>query len=114
MAWDECVELQCSAKELWVGRVLGTLSALSRFELGIFDGTRAVGAAVIAPDHDVHVGPCMSVLAQYVMPEYRNKFISLRLMRACLALTNKSAFNVLAYTHRLGPWKYSTTYRKVK
>jgi GNAT superfamily N-acetyltransferase len=114
-AWDECIELQVSPKEVWVGRSLIALSALERFEVAAVHGSEVVGAIVLARDPwDVHVGPCMSVFAQYVLPEYRNAGVSPRMMREALRIARDSRVDVLAFTHRKAPWRYQTIYRRIK
>ena len=113
-AWDECIELQVQSKDCWVGKALLALSALDRYEVAVMHGTHVVGAVVVAPDQwDAHVGPCMSVFAQYVLPEYRNAGVSLALMREAVRITRASGVHVLAFTHRKAPWRYETIYRRV-
>ena len=113
-AYDECVELQQQSKDEWIGRALLSLQEMDRFELAAIHGARTVGGIVLAHDPwDVHVGPCMSVFAQYVLPEYRNQGISPRLMREVLRIAKGSGVSTLAYTHREGPWRYSTLYRSI-
>lgn len=114
-AWGECIELQSTTESEWIGRSLLMLQGLDRYEVGIFrpDGY-VVGGAVIAHDPwDTHVGPCMSVFTQYVLPEYRNRGISLKLMREALRITRLSEHTTLAFTHRKGDWRYETIYRRV-
>ena len=55
----------------------------------------------------------MSVFAQYVLPEFRHQGVSARMMREALRIAKKSGVPVLAFTHRKGPWRYETIYRKV-
>jgi len=99
----------------WIGRSLLMLQGLDRYEIGVLtpDGI-PVGGLVLARDEwDAHVGSCMSVFAQYVIPEYRNKGVSVMLMREALKLTRASGESTLAFTHRKGPWRYETIYRRV-
>ena len=114
-AWHEFIELQTSTEDEWVGRSLLMLQGLDRYELGIFrpDGLVIAAAIVAYDDWDAHVGPCMSVFAQYVLPDYRNRGISLKLMREAIRITRDSEYNTLAYTHRKGDWRYETIYRRV-
>lgn len=114
-AWDECAELQQSSKDEWVGRALLSLQGLDRTELAAFYGTEFAGGLTLAPDPwDVHVGPCLSVFAQYILPEYRLKGISPRLMREAMRIAKQSGASTLAFTHRQGPWRYETLYRRIK
>lgn len=113
-AWDECIELQVRSQLVWVGDAILALSALERYEVAVMLDGLPIGAAVLANDPwDAHVGPCMSVFAQYVLPEYRNRGLSLALMRECIRIARKSGAGVLAYTHRVAPWRYETTYRRL-
>lgn len=114
-AWDECIELQVSTKAEWLGRSLIAMSSLERFEIAAVHGTDVVGGLVLASDPwDAHVGPCMSVFAQYVLPEYRNVGISRMLMREAYRIASCSCVRVLAFTHRKAPWRYETIYRRIR
>lgn len=114
-AYEECVELQQQSKSEWVGRSILSLQEMDRVELAAFADESFAGGLVLAHDPwDVHVGPCMSVFAQYVLPEHRLKGISPRLMRTAFRIAKDSGMSTLAYTHRLGPWRYETTYRSIK
>jgi GNAT superfamily N-acetyltransferase len=113
-AWDECLELQVVDKEAWVASALHRLTLFDwRYEIGMHNGLHTVGGIVLAPDDDIHVGPCLSVFAQYVMPEYRNRGVSLRCMRLAERAAKDLGYNTLAYTHRLGDWRYETIYRRL-
>jgi GNAT superfamily N-acetyltransferase len=113
-AWHECEELQVRSRLVWVGSAILGLSQLERFEVAVMLDGEPIGAAVLARDPwDVHVGPCMSVFAQYVLPEYRNRGLSLALMRECIRTAREHGAGVLAYTHRTAPWRYETTYRRI-
>lgn len=115
-AWDECDELKVQDKDTWVARTILSLESLDRVEIGMFCTAKsdAVGGLVLAPDPwDAHVGPCVSVFAQYVLPEYRNKGISFRMMREAIKTAVGLRAGVLAFTHRLGPWRYETIYRRL-
>ena len=113
-AWDEFLELQVLDKETWVANTLSRLSLLPwRFEIGMHNGDQAVGGIILGPDEDIHVGPCLSVYAQYVLPEYRNRGTSLRCMRLAEQAAITYGYTVLAYTHRVRDWRYETIYRRL-
>lgn len=114
-AWDECDELRCQPKDVWVSRSLLILQEMDRYELGVLDGSgNTLGGILLAHDPwDVHVGPCMSVFSQYVLPEHRNAGISPMLMRAAIKIAKKELVTTLAFTHRKGPWRYETIYRRL-
>lgn len=113
-SWDECVELQEQPKEIWIGQSLIAFQQMKRWELAFFIAQNFAGAIILAHDMDCHVGKCMSVCSQYVKPEYRNLGISQKLMRAGIRIARSEGARVLAFTHRQGPWRYSTIYHKLK
>lgn len=113
-AWDECVELQVTPKEEWIGRALLSLQSLERYEVAVIAHSEVVGGLIIAHDPwDAHVGPCISVFSQYVMPEFRHTGVSNRCMREAVRIAKQSGAKVLAFTHRKGPWRYCTIYRRI-
>ena len=113
-AWDECIESQGMDKEAWVRRTLCTIASFPRYELGFYDGDTPVGGVTLTVDYDPHVGECLTVMSQYVLPEYRNAGISLRCMRECIVLAKRLGHDMLAYTHRQRDWVYTTTYKRIK
>lgn len=114
-AWDECIELQQTARQQWVGNTLRWFREVDRHEVYAFVGGTPVGTLVYAYDPwEVHVGPALVVATQYVLPEYRNKGISGRMMREMLREAKGAGVPTLAFTHRTGPWEYKTIYRRVK
>lgn len=94
---------------------MAILESVDRWEIGLWDTHNhfSVGGLVLAYDSDIHVGDCMSVISQYVLPEYRNQRISTQCMREAVRIAVMQRFNVLAYTHRLGDWRYETIYKRI-
>lgn len=72
-----------------------------------------VGILILTEDDDMHVGRCLSVQWQYVLPEYRNAGIARRFMRTAIQLAQQEGYPVLAYSHRVGPGEYSIKYRRI-
>lgn len=113
-AWDEFPELQVTPKDEWIGRNLLSLQSMDRWELGVHIRGEVIGGIALADDPwDAHVGPCVSVFAQYVMPEYRLQQVSALLMRTALRIARDSGHRVIAFTHRKGDWRYETIYRSI-
>lgn len=112
-AWDECIESQGMDKEAWVARTLRLITSVPRYEMGFYDGDTPVGGISLTIDYDPHVGECLCVMSQYVLPEYRNKGISLRCMRECVRLAKRLEHTMLAFTHRQRDWVYTTTYKRI-
>lgn len=112
-AWDECIELQCNPKDVWVGRALLSLADQHRWELIAFDGAECLGGIVVVQELDIHVGQCLSVVAQYVLPEHRLTGVSPQLMRGAMRIAREAGAPTFAFTHRKGPWRYETIYRSL-
>lgn len=72
-----------------------------------------VGILILTEDDDMHVGRCLSVQWQYVLPEYRNAGIAHQFMRTAIQLARQEGYPVLAYSHRVGPGEYSIKYRRI-
>jgi len=82
--------------------------------LGVTNGSELLGGLYLVIDNaDPHVGRCMTVAFQYVLPEYRNAGVSRMMMVRAIELTKEYNCAVLAYTHRLGDWRYETVYKRV-
>ena len=113
-AWDECIELHGMDKEAWVERTLSIIQSVPRYEIGFYLDGKPIGGVTLTVDYDPHVGECLCVMSQYVLPEHRNAGISMRCMRECIKLAKRLDHTMLAYTHRQRDWVYTTTYRKIK
>jgi len=114
VAWEECIESHGMNKEAWTTSALNMIENVPRYEMGFYVDGKPVGGITLTIDHDPHVGECLCVMSQYVLPEYRNNGISLRCMRECIKLAKRLGHDMLAYTHRQRDWVYTTTYRKIK
>lgn len=112
-AWDEFIELQVMDKEAWVRMSIESITERPRYELLMVHGDTQTGGCIITWDTDGHVGDCMAVMFNYVLPEYRRGRIGYELYRAAVALTRSNHIGILAYTHRVRDWEYVTKYRKV-
>lgn len=73
---------------------------------------RLVGCAVLVPDEDLHVGRSLSVMWNYVSPDYRGS-IGRQFMRLAVQVAKQWGFPVLSYSHRKGVGKYAITYRRL-
>ena len=112
-AWDEFIELGVVDKIAWVGNALAMHMTVPRYDIGVFVQDKVVGGLCLAADDDPHVGTCLTVISNYVLPEYRG-LVGARCFRECLRVAKRSGYPVLAYTHRLKDWEYKTIYRKLK
>ncbi len=112
-AWDECAEAHIMDKFAWMERAMNSVQMVARYEFhAILDG-RVVGAMVVAEEaDDPHVGCCLSVLYNYILPEYRDIGIAGHFLRGAMRLAKSLGYPVLAYTHRVGAGRYLTTYRR--
>jgi len=97
-----------------VHRVVTSLSEFDRTEIVCTDNGVVVGGAVIVLDDDQHVGPCLSLQWQYVLPAYRNKRLGRYFVRELLRQAGWAGIKNVCYTHRTGVGKYTLTYREVR
>lgn len=101
-------------KTAWIERAVRSVRDVARFELLAYMDGRVVGAMVCAVEGaDPHVGHCLTVMYNYVLPEYRNLGIAKHFLRAAMSIASSVGAPMLAYTHRVGVGRYMTTYRKV-
>lgn len=114
-AWDECIELQCTPKEDWIANAFLNIQEEPRTDVVVFnDVGEVVGGLLVREEHfDPHVTSCLSVIWQYVLPEYRNKKVSTTLMRYVKDLAKQKGFRVISFTHRKGDWCYETIYKRL-
>ena len=97
-----------------VHRVVSSLSEHDRFEIVATCDDKVVGGAVIVVDDDQHVGVCLSLQWQYVLPEYRSKQLGRYFIRQLLRQAGWAGIKNVCYTHRTGLGKYTLTYREVQ
>lgn len=113
-AWSEFIELQCMEQHAWVQMVLQHISEHERLKVLAYSGGELLGGLVLVrDDEEPHVGPCLSVWANYVFPKHRYGKVGAELFRKALRCARKLKAPVLAYTHRTGDWRYSTHYRRI-
>lgn len=96
-----------------VHRVVSSLSEHDRTEIVCIDDGIVVGGAVIVLDDDQHVGPCLSLQWQYVLPAYRSKQLGRIFVRELLRQAGWAGIRNVCYTHRKGKGKYTVTYQEV-
>lgn len=112
LAWKECEELQVRPQSAWTEHITSLAESAPRYELGYVVDGQAVAGMVLVPDNDVHVGPCLTVLTQYVRKEYRSTRMCLGMMRQAVRIAREAGFTCLAWSHRVGPWRYEIIYRR--
>ena len=112
LAWHSQHELQMQPRAVFVQRLLDSCEENVRVELLLVDDGISVGGAVITPDHDLHVGKCLSVQWLYVEPEYRNCGFARVVLRLLRSLATKAGYPCVAYTHRLAEGHYTIRYRR--
>lgn len=113
LAWDECIELQVMDRESWVNNTLSWLHSIDRYDIGLHNGQEVIGGLCLSECDDAHVGTCLSVAINYVDPKYRSGIVGARCFRECMRIARASKYNILAYTHRIGDWRYETIYRRL-
>jgi GNAT superfamily N-acetyltransferase len=96
-----------------VHRIASSLAEFDRTEIAIYDGETVVGGATVVLDDDQHVGPCLSLQWQYVLPAYRSMHLGRHFVRELLRQAGWAGIKNVSYSHRTGPGKYTITYREV-
>lgn len=113
-AWAECSELQFTSLQEFKRRANASVCPLHRLELVATVNRRAAGLMILVVDEeDLHVGRCLTVQWQYVLPEFRNVGIASTFMREVRRVARELHLPTIAFTHRLGPGVYKTSYRRV-
>jgi len=111
--------LDCFPEMTWVRdrdtalreMVLSTES-IPRVELIAFHGKRPVGLCILVYENDPHVGDCLGIQWNFVLPAYRG-YVGHRFLRRAIQLARGNGLKVLAYTHRTGLGQYAVHYRRI-
>ena len=114
LAYEECSESHVWDKTLWLQGATGYTIEIDRYEVFAWDCDTVVGGVILAVDYDLHVGECLTVVFQYVHPQYRHRGISRQFLRTAMRVARELGLKTLAYTHRVGDGKYMTTYRRTR
>lgn len=107
-AWLEITECQSQSQQDFVQGVLDSIPRGAKQLVGLVNG-RLAACAVLVPEHDDHVGPCLSVQWNYCMPEFRGQGWWESVYRILIqdAASKKLA---AAFTRRVGAGQYLLTY----
>jgi GNAT superfamily N-acetyltransferase len=93
-------------------RILEATEGNSRCELlAVLDG-QLIGFACVVEEEDMHVGRCLTLQWQYVVPEHRGK-IGGEFLRWLVKTGRKLGFAFVAYSHRVNNRHYAIKYRRV-
>lgn len=95
-------------------RMLASAVEQDRIELAVFDKDRIVGFCALAEDYDIHVGRCLTVMWDYVVPSHRGGTVGQRMLRAAMQRARQYGFAVLCYTHRTAPGIYQVKYIRLE
>ncbi|ARB30307.1 hypothetical protein HOS87_gp28 [Pseudomonas phage phiNV3] len=97
-----------------VHRVVSSLSEFDRSEIVAIDDGKVVGGAVIVLDDDQHVGVCLSLQWQYVLPAYRHLHMGRHFIRELKRQAQWAGIKNISYSHRTGIGRYEVVYREVR
>lgn len=112
-AWKECEELQETPLDSFIFYQRAYWKELDAWEIICTDGVKLVGALGVTDDWDVHCGVIKQVVSFYVLPEYRDKKVGMKLFNEAKRLARNTGGKILGYTHRVKPWTYLTRYIKL-
>lgn len=94
-------------------RLTDATEPLERFEItAVLDG-QLIGFACIVEDDDMHVGHCLTLQWQYVVPEHRGR-IGPMFLRALFGIGRNLGYRVVAYSHRINQRHYAIKYRSIR
>lgn len=93
-------------------RMLAATEGLERFELLAVIGGELIGFACVVEDDDMHVGHCLTLQWQYVVPEHRGR-IGGQFLRWLAKAGRDMGFQFIAYSHRISSRHYAIKYRSV-
>ncbi|MNJ09326.1 hypothetical protein D3C77_34700 [compost metagenome] len=94
--------------------LLQSAVAIDRIELGVFSQGDMIGFCVLAEDDDIHVGRCLTVMWDYVVPSHRGGTVGQRMLRTAKSRAQQLGFSVLCYTHRTGLGVYQVRYIRLE
>lgn len=101
----------CTLEQV-TARMLATIEPMSRTEiLAVIDG-QLVGFACVVEDDDIHVGRCLTLQWQYVVPEHRGR-IGAEFLRWLARFARCQGFQFIAYSHRVNSRHYAIKYRRI-
>lgn len=110
---QELPEYSWTSPEASTERILRSVQANERIELVCKDNDTHTACAVLVPEEDDHVGPCLTVQWMYVMPAYRRTGLAKQLLAITADLARALGLPAIAYTRRIGDVRYENVYRRV-
>lgn len=112
-AYNQFAEMRWGTYEECHKRITESTESVERVELlAIHDGKPA-GICVLVQEVDAHVGPCIGVMWQYVLPWAEQAGISRAFLRYAERLARNLNIPAIAWTHRTGLGVYSVRYRRL-
>lgn len=108
---DVTPEMCWGGREEAVRRVLEATEAVERYEVVAYHDQLVVGCMILVADDDAHVGPCLSVMWNFVLPEFRG--VGASFLRKAFSLAKENDLPVVAFAQRTGLGEYTVKYRRV-
>ena len=103
-----------SSTEDAIERIVRSIEENDRIEItATSQEGQVIGFACVVHDEDDHVGPCLGVQWNFVLPESRGS-VGIRMWREIRKLAAGLPYEVLAYTHRVGPAAYLIRYMRLR
>ena len=111
--YDELPEFRAGGTLIQVSkRMVDATEQLDRHEiLAVLDGV-LIGFACLVEEDDMHVGRCLTLQWQYVVPEHRDR-IGGQFLRWLAKAGRDMGFQFIAYSHRISSRHYAIKYRSV-
>mgnify|MGYP007095038554 CR=1 FL=1 len=106
-AWLEYPELRHTSLSDFFERACMSVMGMRRLSVDIWYGRMLVGHLIAAVDDDLHIGPCLTVVWAYVLPQHRGKVPNLHRQ---LRSPSKAMQLSMSWSHRRGPNQYGIRY----
>lgn len=93
--------------------ILESCAKFDRLEIVTYQDGKVIGSCILVEEDDQHIGPCIGIAWNYVLPEHRGK-VGRDYLRFAYRLTERNELPAVAYTRRTGEGSYQVNYRRVK
>ena len=97
----------------FIPRVHQHLTRYDSLNLEARVGSELVGVCSVLVEDDVHVGECLSVQWQYILPQYRG-VVGIHMMRWVFSVANRLRVQFVAYTQRKSDFEHVVKYKRMR
>lgn len=108
------IDREVMIEETWLASMLDLYKGFHRYEIEYWEGETLIGVAVVAKTIDFHVGPCVCVLTQYVIPQFRGRAgIARKVLAFARNKAREDGVGFMSWSHQLDYGTQLLKYRRV-